>query len=86
MTGSTKTGLYIHTHNIHMQALMFEGKCKELRDELKAARDEINRINALLADAVPRAQFNTAQLVRHDYFGPSQNWAVLPNCFSAFDT
>jgi hypothetical protein len=35
-------------------------KCKELRDELKAARDEIDRLQALMVDMVPRADLNAA--------------------------
>ena len=48
----------------HVQAQMFEEKCKELRDELKEAREEMDRLNALLADMVPRAELSAARKVR----------------------
>jgi hypothetical protein len=55
---------YPHTHtHTHMQAKMFEDKCKELRDELNEARDEIERLNGMLADMVPRAELNAARKV-----------------------
>jgi hypothetical protein len=44
-----------------MKAL--ENKNKELRDELKAARDEIDRLEALMMDLVPRAELNAARKV-----------------------
>ncbi len=43
---------------------MFEDKCKELRNELKEARDEVERLNTLLADMVPRAELLAARKVR----------------------
>jgi hypothetical protein len=42
---------------------MYEDKVKELRDELQTARDEIDRLNALLADMAPRADLNAARKV-----------------------
>ncbi len=40
-----------------MQAL------KELRDELQSSRDEIDRLNALLADMAPRSELEAARRV-----------------------
>ena len=54
---------YSHTYAIYVQAKMFEDKCKELRDELNEARDEIERLNGMLADMVPRAELNAARKV-----------------------
>jgi hypothetical protein len=45
------------------QAKMLEDKCKELRDEIKIARDELDRVNGLLTDTVPRAELNAARKV-----------------------
>ena len=42
---------------------MFEDRCKELRDELKKAREEVDRLHALLAEMVPRTELNTARKV-----------------------
>jgi hypothetical protein len=42
-----------------------ENKCKEIRDELKAAREEIDRLQAQMLDMVPRADFNNARKVFH---------------------
>jgi hypothetical protein len=42
---------------------MFEDKCKELREELKASREEIDRLQRLLADMVSRAELNAARKV-----------------------
>ncbi len=44
---------------------MFEDKCKELRDELKTARDEKDRLDGLLAETVPRAELTSARQVHH---------------------
>ena len=42
---------------------MYEDKVKELRDELQTARDEVDRLNALLADMAPRSELNAARKV-----------------------
>lgn len=42
---------------------MFAEKCKELREELKAARDVIDSLNHQLADMATRAEVNTARKV-----------------------
>jgi hypothetical protein len=43
---------------------MFEDKCKDLRSELKEVRDEVESLNAQLADMVPRAELLAARKVR----------------------
>ncbi len=42
---------------------MFEDKCKEVRDELKTARDEIDGLRELLADMTPREEVNAVRKV-----------------------
>ena len=60
-------GLDTHTHvhvHIHIQAKAYEDKCKELREELTSARDEVNTLSLSLADSVPRAELAAAVKVR----------------------
>jgi hypothetical protein len=43
---------------------MFEDKCKELREELKEARDKIDSLEAMMVDLVPRAELNSSRKVK----------------------
>jgi hypothetical protein len=56
---SCSTGLYALQHSLTSsttpQVKELETKCKEARDELKAAREQIDRLQAQIADMVPRA-------------------------------
>jgi hypothetical protein len=52
----------IHAY-MQPQAQMLADKCKELRDELKTARDELARLNGLLTETAPRAELNAARKV-----------------------
>jgi hypothetical protein len=46
------------------QAQIFEERCKELREELKESKNEIDRLNALITDMVSREELNAAKKVR----------------------
>jgi hypothetical protein len=45
------------------QAQMLGEKCKEMREELKVSRNEIDRLNAIVSDMVSRAEINAARKV-----------------------
>ncbi len=48
-----------------------------MRDELKAAREEIDRLEALLLDMVPRAELMEARKVCNVYMHDMKIWAQL---------
>ncbi len=46
---------------------MFENKCKGLRDELKIARDEAERLNGFMAEMTTLSRLDAAVKVCHIY-------------------